>query len=216
MPRLALHGPAEHGHGVGVVQQIGVRAVPLHVPGDVEHHRDGAQGAEDARWPAGVADVRVHAVLLGDQDVVPPDVERAGQDRDEDDISVAKRLGPVQRGLDPGWIVALGDDALRRAARKVEPLRIDVHQRQRGVLEQGESQHVPHECASESEAASADECDLRHPLCLSCRPVPAACCVRQTEAGERRLRLQSPWLSPWMNERMATMNSMGSGTDASA
>ena len=51
MNGLALHRAAEHRHGVRVVQEDRVGAVALHVAADVQHHRDRAQGAEDAGDP---------------------------------------------------------------------------------------------------------------------------------------------------------------------
>jgi len=58
----------------------------LHVLGDAYHDGDGAEGSEDARGPARVADIGVDAVLLGDLDVVTPYVHAAGEDGDEDAI----------------------------------------------------------------------------------------------------------------------------------
>ena len=118
---LALHGPAQHGHRVGVVEQDRVRAVALHVPDDVQHHRDGAQGAENARRAARIADVDIHAIFLGDLDVVAPDLCAASQDGDQDDIGVSQRFRPVQRGFDPGGVFAHVDDALDGSARELQP-----------------------------------------------------------------------------------------------
>ena len=62
---VAQHVPGEHGHGIGVVQEQGVRADLLHVPGKVRHDGNGAQGAHDAADAQGVADGLAQAVLLG-------------------------------------------------------------------------------------------------------------------------------------------------------
>ena len=114
-----LDGPAEHRHRVGVVEEVGVRSDLLDVSADVEHHRDGAERAEDARRAARVADVDVDAVLLGDQDVVLPDVDAAGEDRAEDGVGAFERLAAVQRRARPSRATPYSVDraAGRRAAR---------------------------------------------------------------------------------------------------
>ena len=97
---------------------------------------DRAQEAEDARRAARVADVDVHAILLGDLDIVPPDVRAAGQDGGQHHIGIAQRFGPVQGRIDFGGIVAQGDDLLHRAPGEIEPLGVDVHQRKVGIFQQ--------------------------------------------------------------------------------
>ncbi len=62
---IALHKAGEHGHGVGVIEEPGVRAHLFHVPGKVCHDRDGAQGPHDAANAQGVADSLAQAVLFG-------------------------------------------------------------------------------------------------------------------------------------------------------
>ena len=74
---LALHRSAEHGHRVGIVEHGGVRAVAFHILGDAQHHRDGAQGPEDARRPTGIANIYIDTILLGDLDVITPDLRAA-------------------------------------------------------------------------------------------------------------------------------------------
>ena len=59
------HVPGEHGHGVGVIQEQGVGAHLLHIPGEVVHHRDGAQGPHNAPDAQGVGDGLAQAVLFG-------------------------------------------------------------------------------------------------------------------------------------------------------
>ncbi len=98
---------------------------------DLHHHRDGAQGAEDAATPARVAHVDVDAVLLGDLDVVAPDVGRAGQDGDQHVVGAGQRLAAIERGDDGGRVLALVDDALHRLSRPFEPVGVDVHQAKR-------------------------------------------------------------------------------------
>lgn len=98
--RRALHGPAKHGHRVGVIQKQGVRAEPLDVPGDVAHHGNGAQRPEDAGHAAGVADVDIHAVFHRDFDVMTPHLNAPGQDGAHDEIRSRQGLPAVEMGLD--------------------------------------------------------------------------------------------------------------------
>ena len=153
----ALDGAAEHGHRVGVVEVDGARAVASDVGGDFEDRVDGAQEAEDAAWSAGVADVGVDAVLLGDEDVVLPDVDAAVEDRGDDALRVLQRLAAVERGHDLGGVLAVRHNALAGAADDVEPFGVDVHQRDRGVGEGRVRQKVADEFAGEAEAAGSDE-----------------------------------------------------------
>jgi hypothetical protein len=126
---FALHGPAQHHHRVGVVQHCRSRAVALHVVGDLQHHRDGAQRSEDARRPARVADVGVDTILLGDLQVVPPDIHAAGQDSHQYHVGIFQGLGAIQRGLDFGGVLAHIHDPLHRLLGELQPLGIDIHQR---------------------------------------------------------------------------------------
>ena len=61
----AQHGAGQHGHGIGVVQEPGVRADGLHVLGEIQHDGNGAQGTEDSADAQGVRDGLAKAVLLG-------------------------------------------------------------------------------------------------------------------------------------------------------
>ena len=58
---------------------------------------NGAQGAEDARRAAGVADVGIDAVAGGNLDVVPPDADIAGQDGAEHAHQAPVRASSRQR-----------------------------------------------------------------------------------------------------------------------
>ena len=62
--RLVLDRPAQQHHGVGVVQHWCAGAVALHVARNIEHHRDCAQAAEDARWAARVANIGIDPICL--------------------------------------------------------------------------------------------------------------------------------------------------------
>ena len=156
----SLHGAAQHGHGVGVVQVDGVRAVTVDVRRDVHDGVDRAQVAEDAARAARVAHVGVHAVFLGNQDVVLPDVHLAVQDGGHDAVRAHERFLAVQGGDDLGRILALGHDALHGAADVVQALGVDVHQRDGRVAEGREGQQVSDQRAGKAEAARADKGDF--------------------------------------------------------
>ena len=109
---LAGHGAAEHRHRVGVVQHGHIRlGVALDVASDIEHDRDRAQGAEDARHAARIADVHIHAIFLGDFNIVAPDANPAGQDGDQDEVGVLQRLLAVGGRHHFGRVIAHLDDA---------------------------------------------------------------------------------------------------------
>ncbi len=64
--RRLVERPAEHGHGVHIVQEQRVGAQLLHVLAHVQQHRNGAQSAHDAAHAQRVADGLAQAVLFGD------------------------------------------------------------------------------------------------------------------------------------------------------
>ena len=135
---LALKSAAQHGHRVGVVEQDGVRAVFLHVAHDIHHGRQGAQEAEDAARAACIADIDIHAVFLGDLDIVSPDLDAAGQDGGQHHIGVLERLDPVEGGGDGCRVLAGLDQFDHRLFGKFQPFGIDIHQDDMGILQQWE------------------------------------------------------------------------------
>ena len=70
----------EHRHRVGVVEPGGVGTIALDVVPYVNHDWQGAQGAEDARRAARIADIGVDAILHRDLDVGAEDLYTALQD----------------------------------------------------------------------------------------------------------------------------------------
>ena len=155
-----LDGAAEHRHRVRVVEEDGRGAQAFDVRRDFEDRVHRAQEAEDAARPAGVADVRVHPVFLGDGEVVLPDVGPALQDCRDHAVRALKRLAAVEGGHDLGRMTPVRRDALAGAADEVQPYRVDVHQRDGGVVEGGIRQDVADEVAGEGEAPGTDECDF--------------------------------------------------------
>jgi hypothetical protein len=124
-------------------------------------------GTSTPRWaaasgPAGVAHVYIHPELLRNFDFMAPHVHAAGQNRRQDEVSPLERLRAVHRRFHPGAVATHLDDLADRPLDEIQPLRVDVHERQRRILQQGERQQVAGERAGEAEAAGADECDLGH------------------------------------------------------
>lgn len=95
---LALDRAAQHRHRIGVVEQGRLRAVFFHVAHNIHHRVDGAQETKNPRRSARVAHIGIHAVLLGDFDIVPPDLRAASQDGCQHYIRALQRLNSVQCG----------------------------------------------------------------------------------------------------------------------
>ena len=160
MGKLALHGAAQHRHGVGVVQEHRLRAEPLDVPRDRQDGVHGAQEAEDAAGAAGIAYVGIHAVLLRDQDVVLPHVDVPGEDGADHAVRALERLFPVHRRRGAGRIVACSNDPVHGGFDVGKPLGVDVHQAQLAVLKRGEAEDVTDQATGKAKAARADECEF--------------------------------------------------------
>ena len=162
----AQHGGGEHGHGVGVVEEPGVRADLLHVMGKVQHDRDGPQRAEDAADAQGVGDGLAQAVLLGHFEVrdgagvVEPDLD--GVDHV---VGAAQGVLPVlhaEVGLDPGLVAAVAVEVFQHEAGVLQALGVDVVQGD-GALGQGRGHHgVSQDVLGEHGAARPHKGDLRH------------------------------------------------------
>jgi hypothetical protein len=141
----------------------------LDVAADVEHDRDRPQRAKDPRRAARVADVDRDAISLRDEHVVLPDVDPAGQDGAEDGIGTFERFPSVERRDDARRRPRLPNETFCRSLGILEPLLVDVHQREGAVLEQRKGENVPNELPGKAEASRPDEGDSRHVFSL--RPV---------------------------------------------
>ena len=156
--RRLADGPAGHGHGVGVLQQPGVGTDGLHVPADVQEHRDGAQRLEDAAGAHGIRHRLVDAVAQGDGVVDGWLV--ADPDRRDDVVGVVEGLRPVCGGVHGVGAAVVGGEPLGVSSHKVEPLLVDVHQGDVGSGQRRRLHHVLQEPPGEDDAAGADEGDL--------------------------------------------------------
>ena len=166
-PGIAQHVPGEHGHGVGVVQEQGVRANLLHVPGEVRHDGNGAQGAHDAPDAQGVADGLAQAVLLGDFKVD----DGAGLVEAHLD-GVYHKLGAPQGLLavlhaqigfqhSPALVDILVDGG-QNAVALVQPLAVNVIQGNLAFPQGGGAHHVAQHVAGKHRAAGAHKSNFQH------------------------------------------------------
>ena len=87
------------GHGVRIVDDPSLGAVFANVCGDLTHHGNGAERTEEAACARGVTNGLIDAVLFGCVNVGFHFVERAGQDRDDDEISARHRFLSGSDGL---------------------------------------------------------------------------------------------------------------------
>jgi len=159
---LALHGAAQHGHRVGVIEQERIGTMPFDVPADIQHDRDGAQCAEDAARTPRVAHVGVHTVLLGNEDIVLPDLHIAAEDGAKHGVRAFEGRFAVHGGLDFRGIIAPFDDRFARPVGEIEPLFVDVHERYGGIPQQRKGQDVTDKSPREPQAAGPDKCDFGH------------------------------------------------------
>ena len=189
---VAQHRAGHHRHRVGVVQQPRLRRRLLHVPRQVEHHRNGAQRAEDAADPQRVANGLTQAVALGHLEVDHrARLVTAHLNGVDHEVGVAQRRLPrsgAQVGLDPGAAgvevaVQGGEHRLRLA----QALGVDVVQGDGGVAQRLGQQAVADDVLDEHGRAGADEGDLHGADCsMERQNMPAGTPPR---AG-RQLRLE--------------------------
>ena len=162
----ALHGAAQHGHGIGIVQKQGVRANLFHIPGEVQHHRDGAQGAEDAADAQGIGDGLAKAVALGHLKVD----DRAGLiaahlDGVDHIIGAAQgilALLHAQIGLDFGLAAVVAVDGLQHQFGLIQPLSVNIVQRDGGILQSRGHHTVAQHVFGKNRAASTHKGNFRH------------------------------------------------------
>ena len=175
--RVALHGPGEHGHGVGVVQEPGVGADLLHVMGEVHHHRDGAQRPEDAADAQGVGDSLAQAVLFRHLKVG----DGAGLVQAHLD-GVDHVIGPAQGGfavlhaavfLDAGAVAQVVVDGGEHQVAFLQPLGINVVQGDGALRQRGGYHAVPQHILGKHRGTGAHEGNLRHTVSLPSCIVPS-------------------------------------------
>ena len=163
----AEHRTGEHRHRIGVVEEPGVRRDLFDVAGEVEHHRNRPQCAEDAADAERVGDGLAQAVFLGNLEVddgrrlIPADLDGV-----DDEVRVAERrfagadaeVGGDRRPV----VVDVGIQRLEDEFRLFEPFAVDVVQREVGILQRFAAHAVADDVAGEYRAACSHECDFRH------------------------------------------------------
>ena len=159
---VGLHGLAKHRHGVRVVQKHRVGAIFFNVGANVEHQRNIAQRAENAGHAAGVANVDIHAVFLRNFDIVAPHVNVAVEHRAEHAIGAGERFGAAERGRHLRGLARSVHNLLHAAANALEPVGVDIHQRDLGILKRRKREQIAHHVAREREAACADKRKFFH------------------------------------------------------
>ena len=163
---VALHVAGQHSHGVGVVEEPGVGAHLGHIVGEVLHHGDGAQGAEDAADAQGVGDGLAQAVLLGHLKVR----HRAGAVQAhlngvDHVIGAAQGVLAVfhaQVGLDGGLVAQVPVDGVQHALAVVHAVRVDIVEGNLAVFHDRGRHAVAQHVLGEHAGAGAHECNLRH------------------------------------------------------
>ena len=159
---VGLHGFAQHGHRVGVIQEHRIRTIFFDVRADVEHQRNIAQSAEDAGYAARVADVDVHAVFFGNLDIVPPNVRVAVEHGAQHAVRTGQRFRTAERRGDLRRLAGRVHNPLYAAADSIQPFGVDVHQRQLAVFKRRKRQQIAHNVPREDKAARTDECKFFH------------------------------------------------------
>ena len=155
--RGLLHGPAEHGHGVGVIQENRPGAELPHVPENVQHHRNRAQEAENARGIPGVAHVDLHAVLFADVQIVLEYLQRLGHQHAQHAVRALQGLAAVRGAENLRGILSRFHNVHNGLSGVFQIDRVNIYQVQLRVLKGGIGQNVPHQIAGKDVAARADE-----------------------------------------------------------
>ena len=183
--------PGQDAHRVGVVQQHRVGAELAHVGDEIEHEGDGAQAAEDAADADRIGDGLLQPVFPGYVEIEQRRFVHADLDHIDDEVAALQRAATVEMFLDD----CIGAELLRRPARHhaagLEPLGIDVVQRDHHAPELGEIQDVCQQVLDEDGAARAHHGDLDHGIVLletSKRVGPRSCA-----SGYLRPEPEMPW-----------------------
>ena len=164
---IAQHVARQHGHRVGVVQQPGVGADLLHVPGEFGHDGDGPQAAHDAADAKGVGDGLAQAVLFGDLEI-----DDGGRLIAADLDGVDHEPGPTQ-GLPAVFRAEIGADhrpalvdvpvqGLQNLLALPEPDRVDVVQGDLAAAQGRGTHDVAQNVPGKNGAAGTEEGDLEH------------------------------------------------------
>ena len=138
----AGHGQDVHGHGVGVVQQQGLRGELLHLADHLQQHRQRAEGAEYPAYAQGVAYHLPQAELRRDLYVLAGGLEAAHADGVDDVVGPVDGSPTVGGGDDPRPCLPGAIDGLGHGADHLQSLPVDVHQGEGRLFEGIEGEDV--------------------------------------------------------------------------
>jgi hypothetical protein len=88
--------------------------------------------------------------------------QTSGQDRGEHHVRPGERRRPIEGGLHFGRPTPGRNQLLDALLGPGQPLRVNVHERDGGVLQEREGENVAHQFSCKAQAAGADKCDLCH------------------------------------------------------
>ena len=167
---LAAHGAGQRRHGVGDVEEPGVRAALLHRLADADEDGDVAQGAVDAARSHGVPHRLGDAVGGRHVEVHRHGAEAAGRDAHDDEVGAVERRMEVGGGGDRrlgahGLVQLVGQRLHFRQRRGVDVLEHEVHAGERRRPEE-----VGHQLRAPLIASAADDRHLgRHAATVQSR-----------------------------------------------
>ncbi|OQA87503.1 MAG: hypothetical protein BWY31_00671 [Lentisphaerae bacterium ADurb.Bin242] len=163
----AEHRAGEHRHRIGVVQEPGVRADFLHVVRKVQHDGNRPEGAEDAADAEGVGDGLAQPVFFRDLEV---DHGRGliaahlnGIDHEMGSLESFLPVGRAQVSGDlRASLIDVFIQVLQNGQGFLQAVRIDVVQRDFGILKRFPAHAISKHVLGENSAARSHESDFRH------------------------------------------------------
>ncbi len=154
--------PTVGGHRIDVVEQQRVRRQVIHVVAQVDQHRDGAQRAEDATRPQGIAYTLLHAVALGNLNVQLIGIQPTLLEGGDYVIGAFHGFSPVGGSFHLSRQTTSVDNGLHQITSLVQSLRVDVHQGNGAFLQRWRQQDVAAQVAGEDSTTRADKSDFGH------------------------------------------------------
>ena len=144
---IAQHEACKNGHGIGVVQEKGIGADLLHIPGKGLHYRDGPQAPHNTADPQGVGNGLPQAVFLGNLKVNHGTrIVAAHLDGIDHEISSPQGLFPLllpQIAPQPGTVfVHIGVNGLQNPLAFLQPHRVNVIKRNLTVPQRGSTHDI--------------------------------------------------------------------------
>ena len=166
---VALHVAREHRHGIGVIEEQGVRAYLFHVPGKILHHRDRPKGPHDAADAQRVGDGLAQAVFFRDLEVDDRGgVVASDLDRVDDEGRAAKRRFSVldaKIALDPAVSAKDFPHSFEDRPALLEPFTVNIVQSELAVAQGFTAHAVADDVPGKYSASRPHKCDL-HQLFL--------------------------------------------------